>query len=392
MVVFGTRPEAIKVAPVIAELRKVAREVQTCVVVTAQHRSMLDQVMEVFAITADYDLNIMQPNQTLADITIRAISGLDSILQRENPDMVLVQGDTTTAFAGGLAAFYRRIPVGHIEAGLRTRDKYNPFPEEINRQLLDVVSDVCFAPTERSRHALLSEGIPAERILVTGNTVIDALLTVAGRTHEFNSPLLRQITFNSGRKTLLVTAHRRESFGAPLRNICFALRELLARYPELQLVFPVHLNPEVRQTVGSILGETERAWLLDPLDYLDFVHLMNACDLVVTDSGGIQEEAPALGKPVFVIRETTERPEALEAGTARLVGTSGTNIVSAVSNVLDNPEEYACMSHAANPFGDGHAASRIVAFVRHYLGLAATPPLPFWGELTAMSMYDPTRP
>jgi UDP-N-acetylglucosamine 2-epimerase (non-hydrolysing) len=291
--------------------------------------------------------------------------------------MVLVQGDTTTALAGGLAAFYRQVSVGHVEAGLRTHDKYNPFPEEMNRRLLDALADICFAHTETAKRALLSEGVSSDRIFVSGNTVIDALQIAVAQDHEFSAPALRQIPFGSGRTTLLVTAHRRESLGNPLTEICHGLKDLLMARHDLQVVFPVHLNPKVRETVWSILGNVERAYLLDPLDYLDFVHLMNACDLLVTDSGGIQEEAPALGKPVLVIRETTERPEALVAGTARLVGTSRQGIVTAVLTLLNRPMEYARMCQAANPFGDGEAAIRIVDSVRHIFGLTAAPPVPF---------------
>ena len=377
MIVFGTRPEAIKMAPVVAELRKHPTEFSTCVVVTAQHRSMLDQVLEIFQITPDYDLNIMRPRQSLAAITVRALSGLDRVMRREKPDLVLVQGDTTTSFVGALAAFYRKIPVGHVEAGLRTYDKYNPFPEEINRCLVDTFADLCFAPTLTSRDALLASGTPDSRVFVTGNTVIDALNEVVRKGRGFSLPALRQVRFSRPRQTLLVTAHRRESFGPPMVAICKAMRELLATRRNLQVVFPVHLNPNVRLAVSSILGDLERAVLTEPLDYLDFVQLMQSVDLILTDSGGVQEEAPALGKPVLVCRETTERPEAVAAGTSRLIGTDSSNIVAAVSLLLDNPTEYTRMAHAENPYGDGRASERVVACVRHFLGLATDRPAPF---------------
>jgi len=390
MVIFGTRPEAIKMAPVIRRLETHRHELKTYVVVTGQHRSMLDQVLEIFQIEPDCDLDIMQPGQSLAEITVRALVGLESVMRCERPDMVLVQGDTTTAFTSGLAAFYQQIPIGHIEAGLRTRDKYNPYPEEINRRLLDVLTDLCFAPTLRAREALLTEGVLESRILVTGNTVIDALLTAVAEGHQFTAPVLQQIDFSAPHRTLLVTAHRRESLGTPLGEICLALYELLTTREDLQVVFPVHPNPKVRSTVLSILGGVERALLVTPLDYLDFVHLMTCVDLILTDSGGVQEEAPALGKPVLVIRGTTERPEAIEAGTARLVGTARQDIVAAVSQLLDDSTQYARMKHAINPYGDGHAAQRIVDSIRYFFGLLATRPLPFQADLR-LSHLQPTR-
>jgi UDP-N-acetylglucosamine 2-epimerase (non-hydrolysing) len=377
MVIFGTRPEAIKMAPIVAELQKYRHELQTCVVVTAQHRSMLDQVLEIFEITPDHDLNVRLPGQTLTEITVRALTGLEKVILEERPDLVLVQGDTTTAFIGGLAAFYQQIPVGHVEAGLRTRDKYNPYPEEMNRHFLDVLSDLYFVPTLTARKALLDEGRPEACISITGNTVIDALLASAARDHQFIQPELRQIGFEPGCKTILVTAHRRENLGAPMKDICLALRDLLMARRDLQVVFPVHPNPKVRETVRSVLGELDRAWLIEPLDYLDFVHLMKRADLVVTDSGGIQEEAPALGKPVLVVRATTERPEAIEAGVARLVGTARGAIVSEVMNLLDDPAEYARMQHAVNPYGDGCAAPRTVGEIRYFFGLTDRRPEPF---------------
>jgi len=376
-VVFGTRPEAIKMAPVIAALRRHAAAIETRVVVTAQHRSMLDQVLEVFGVVPDHDLDIMQPGHSLSTITVRVIEGIEALIRRERPELVLVQGDTTSAFAAGLAAFYQRVAVGHVEAGLRTGDKYSPYPEEINRRLLDAFSDSCFAPTATACAALLAEGIPRERILVSGNTVIDALLDVAARPHRFAAPALRDLDPSRPERILLVTTHRRESFGAGLENICHALVELLAAWPDLRVVFPVHLNPSVRQAVFSILGGAERVLLTDPLDYLDFVHLMKACHLILTDSGGVQEEAPALGKPVLVAREVTERPEAVAAGAARLVGTARRGIVEAVARLLAGADEYARMSRTTSPYGDGRAAERVVDSIRHAFGLLDRPPDPF---------------
>lgn len=377
MVILGTRPEAVKVAPVIQELDRFRDELDQCVVTTAQHRSMLDQVLEIFQITPAHDLNIMQPVQSLAEISVRALIGLDRVMQIERPDLVLVQGDTTTAFIGGLCAFYRQIPVGHIEAGLRTRDRYDPYPEEINRHLLGVLADLCFAPTQTAREALRAEGVPDNQILVTGNTVIDALLIAANRPHSFTLPSLRALDLTSPNRTLLVTTHRRENLGAPMAAVCQALRDLLKARPALQLVFPVHLNPQVRETVYASLGNVDRAHLIEPLDYLDFVHLMKRVDLIITDSGGIQEEAPALGIPVLVARATTERPEAIEAGTARLVGTTRAEIARSVAELLDEPDAYRAMKRSINPFGDGSAARRIVHGIRHRFGLVADGPEPF---------------
>lgn len=390
-VIFGTRPEAIKMAPIVRELHRHRDTMSTCVIVTAQHRSMLDQVLDAFQITPQHDLNLMQPGQSLSQITVAALLGLETILQAEKPDLVLVQGDTTTAFVGGLAAFYHRIPVGHVEAGLRTRDKYNPYPEEINRHFLDVLADLCLVPTLTAKRALLREGVPDARIFITGNTVIDALLLTAARTHHFRSPELKRVNFNAAPWTILVTAHRRENFGAPLHAICHALRDLLVERPDTQVIFPVHLNPEVQQTVHSILGSVQRAHLIDPLDYLDFVHVMKQADLVVTDSGGVQEEAPALGKPVLVIRTKTERPEAVEAGVSRLVGTTRQGILEGVCRLLDHPGEYLRMQQAVNPYGDGQAAPRTVAAVRHFLGLTNDYPQPFESVLAGERAYASGR-
>jgi UDP-N-acetylglucosamine 2-epimerase (non-hydrolysing) len=385
MAIFGTRPEAIKMAPVVRALEDRSDAFETYVVVTAQHRAMLDQVLGIFRIEPDEDLDIMAEGQSLTDITVRALEGLDAALGRERPDLVLVQGDTTSAFAGSLAAFYRQIPVGHVEAGLRTRNKYAPFPEEANRHFIDVLAEMCFAPTARSKQALIEEGTPEERILVTGNTVIDALVEAAASARGLTLPVLESRRLGPNR-VLLVTAHRRENLGAGLDDLCLAIRELVSARPDLIVVFPVHLNPRVRASVGKSLDGLERVLLLEPLDYLEFVHAMMRADLILTDSGGIQEEAPALGKPVLVARDVTERPEAIEAGTARLVGTDSSDIVAGVSDLLDDSRRYAEMQRAVNPYGDGRAAERIVQAVAYRFGIASEPPQPFRVEETLVSV------
>lgn len=355
--IFGTRPEAIKMAPVVKELGK-HPEIESIVCVTAQHRQMLDQVLELFAIQPDYDLNLMQPNQSLAQLTAKALVELDAVLAKEQPDWVLTQGDTTTAMIGALAGFYRRIKVGHVEAGLRTWDKFQPFPEEINRKIADAVCDLHFAPTTQSRDNLLRESVNPSSIVVTGNTVIDALLEVAAKEYDWNSGELAQIP--EDKRIILVTAHRRENFGAPLRQICQALKEIASRFADVQLVYPVHLNPNVLQVVHAELGEVPNITLLAPLDYLPLVQLMKASYLVLTDSGGLQEEAPGLGKPVLVLREVTERPEGVDAGTVELVGTNKDRIVAATMRLLTDDAEYNRMAQAVNPYGDGKASQRIV--------------------------------
>lgn len=357
--VFGTRPEAIKMAPVIAELNKHQDKLTSLVCVTAQHREMLDQVLGLFAIKPDYDLGIMQPNQSLAELTARALTKLDEVLRQEKPDWILVQGDTTTVMAASLAAFYHHIKVGHVEAGLRSFDKYQPFPEEINRKIATSLSDMHFAPTEVARQNLLREGIADAQIVVTGNTVIDALLQVAEKPYDWDTSGLAAIPRD--RRTILVTAHRRENFGAPLKNICAALRTLAERYADVQIVYPVHLNPNVQQVVYEMLGQLSNVTLLKPLEYLPLVQLMKHSYLVITDSGGIQEEAPGLGKPVLVLREVTERPEGITAGTVKLVGTDKETIIHEASLLLDNQTAYETMSQAVNPYGDGKASQRIVA-------------------------------
>jgi len=362
--VLGTRPEAIKMAPVIRQLRRqsVPRGLQTLVCVTAQHREMLDQVLALFNIQPDYDLDLMRDNQTLSELTAKVLLGVDQILTQEQPDWVLVQGDTTTAMAAALAAFYRQIKIGHVEAGLRTWHKFHPFPEEINRKITDDVADLHFAPTQTARQNLRREGIDDTIIFVTGNPVIDALHWVAAQPFDWERSLLAPVVrAAANRRLILVTAHRRENFGVPLENICAALLEIAERYRRtVHIVYPVHLNPNVQAPVSRLLRDVPNITLVPPLDYLPLVHLMKRAYLVLTDSGGIQEEAPGLGKPVLVLREVTERPEAVEAGTVKIVGTDRECIVAETVQLLEDSAEYARMAHAVNPYGDGHAAERIV--------------------------------
>ncbi len=359
LTIFGTRPEAIKLAPVLRELARYPEQVLFRVCVTAQHREMLDQVLALFGIVPDIDLDLMQPDQTPSQVAAAALERLDDLLQREHPDWVLVQGDTTTVMAASLAAYHRRIRIGHIEAGLRTHDKWHPFPEEMNRRIADHLSDLLFAPTERARRNLLAEGIPDERIRVTGNTVIDALLWAASLPFDVSNSNVRTYE-RANVRTVLVTAHRRESFGRPLRQICAALRTLASR-GDVHIVYPVHRNPNVWDTVYAELNGTAGITLLPPVNYRELVYLLQNCFLVLTDSGGIQEEAPSLGKPVLVLREVTERPEGVEAGTARVVGTDPDRIVAEATRLLDDPQAYEAMACAVNPYGDGHAAERVVA-------------------------------
>jgi UDP-N-acetylglucosamine 2-epimerase (non-hydrolysing) len=357
--VFGTRPEAIKMAPVVKELRKHPDRIEAWVCVTAQHREMLDQVLQLFDIRPEYDLGIMHANQGLTELTARLLLALEPVLHRERPDWVLVQGDTTTVVAASLAAYYQQIKIGHVEAGLRTGHKYQPFPEELNRKLVDAMADLCFAPTETNRANLLAEGVPDKFIRLTGNTVIDALLDIAERPYDWSQGPLTTIPRN--RRLILVTAHRRESFGLPFQQLCLALRDIASAYRQsVHIIYPVHLNPNVQQPVRKILGGLPNVSLLAPMDYLPFVHLMKASELILTDSGGIQEEAPGFGVPVLVMRDKTERPEALAAGTSCLVGTKTETIVEETRRLLDHPEAYRLMTQAANPYGDGHAAERIV--------------------------------
>jgi UDP-N-acetylglucosamine 2-epimerase (non-hydrolysing) len=357
--VFGTRPEAIKMAPVIKELEKHANQIISRVCVTAQHRQLLDQVLNLFGIVPDYDLNVMQDNQSLAQVTATMLSKLEPVLKIEQPDWVLVQGDTTTVVAASLAAFYARAKVGHVEAGLRTFDKYQPFPEEINRRVAGVVADLHFVPTQRARQNLLRESVPDEAIRMTGNPVIDALHMVADLPYDPSCGPLNNIPWD--KRLILVTAHRRENYGKPLEQICMALRDIaLAYIGDVHIVYPVHPNPNVQEPVRHILGNVGGITLTAPLDYLPLVYLMKRVTLVLTDSGGIQEEAPGLGKPVLVLREVTERPEAVESGTVRVVGTEREVIESTTKLLLDNPQEYERMAKAVNPYGDGHASRRIV--------------------------------
>lgn len=364
-VVFGTRPEAIKLAPLILRLKQDPARFRPITVVTAQHREMLDQVLDLFSISPDHDLDIIRPRQSLAEITARAVAGLDEVLSREKPDYVLVQGDTSTTFAGALAAFYNKIPVGHVEAGLRTRQKYYPFPEEINRRITTVLADLHFAPTAEAARNLLAEGVNPERVLVTGNTVIDALHDVLSWRKPCAHPVLARAA-GEKRRMVLVTSHRRENQGRPQEQICAALLQIVERFPDVLVVFPVHLSPAVRDTVLPRLREQERIVLLEPLDYFETIHFIRNSFLILTDSGGMQEEAPGLGKPVLVLRDTTERPEGVTAGTVRLVGTETDAIVSAGSALLDDPEAYRRMADAVNPYGDGHASERILAALGNF--------------------------
>lgn len=380
--VFGTRPEAIKLAPVIRELRKHPDRVVCKVCVTAQHRQMLDQVLRLFEIEPDYDLNIMQDDQSLSYVTAKVLTELEGVIQKERPDWVLVQGDTTTTMAASLAAFYQRVKVGHVEAGLRTGDKHRPYPEEMNRVIADHLADLHFAPAQRARQNLLREGIPEERILVTGNTVIDALLWAAEQPFDVGTLPVERSTFErSNVRLILVTCHRRESFGEPFEGICRALAEIAWRYPDVHLVYPVHLNPHVREPAHRWLDGMPNISLIPPLDYLPFVHLMKRAYLILTDSGGIQEEAPSLGVPVLVLREVTERPEALEAGTARLAGVEPERIVAETIRLLEDGQVYQEMARAMNPYGDGQASIRIV---KALLGFRMRRPVNF-GEAVRLS-------
>lgn len=375
MLVFGTRPEAIKMAPLVKEFQKHPDKFETIVCVTGQHREMLDQVLEIFDIEPDYDLNIMKQGQDLYDVTARVLTGMRDVFKECRPDIVLVHGDTTTSMAAALAAFYQQIPVGHVEAGLRTHDIYSPWPEEMNRQITGRIATYNFAPTALSRHNLLREGIAEESITVTGNTVIDALYWVVGKMKndtELSSgleDLLKKAGYDvsrlaDGRKLVLITGHRRENFGDGFISMCTAIKDLTVKYPGVDFVYPMHLNPNVRKPIHEVFGEDltclDNIFFIEPLEYLSFVYLMEKASIVLTDSGGIQEEAPGLGKPVLVMRDTTERPEALEAGTVKLVGTDYNNIVNEVSILLDNPAEYEQMSKAVNPYGDGMSCERIV--------------------------------
>lgn len=367
MTVFGTRPEAIKMCPLVLEMQKYPDFIEPIVAVTAQHREMLDQVLQLFAIKPDYDLNIMTAGQTLYDVTGRALAGLKDVLAEAQPDMVLVHGDTTTTFVGALASFYAQIPVGHVEAGLRTGNKFSPYPEEMNRKLTGAIADIHFAPTSTSKNNLLKENIDPAAIVVTGNTVIDALQTTVKADYRFTDSGLQK-AFAGGKRLILVTTHRRENLGEPMRHVYQALRKVLENHPDVEAIFPVHKNPKVREIVDEELGKLAQVHLIEPLDYEPFANLMAKVDIVLTDSGGIQEEAPALGKPVLVLRDTTERPEAVDAGTVKLVGTAYDDVLRETSLLLDDSKYYQSMAEAANPYGDGRACERIIRKILHENG------------------------
>lgn len=372
MFVFGTRPEAIKMAPLVKAMEK-AENLEPLVVVTAQHREMLDQVLALFDVTPSYDLNLMKQNQTLMDITVGVLRGIERIVIKEKPDLVLVHGDTTTTFAGALASFYQQVPVGHVEAGLRSGNMYSPFPEEVNRKLTGQLASVHFAPTRQARENLLREGVDADAVYTTGNTVIDALHLTVQKDFSFDAELAEMLDV-PGRKVLLTT-HRRENLGQPMVQIFRAIRALHANFPDVHFYFPMHKNPRVRALAHEALDELERVHLFEPLDYAPFANLMERMDLILTDSGGMQEEAPALGKPVLVLRDTTERPEAVEAGTVRLVGCDTDLIVKTVTELFTNDAAYAEMKHAVNPYGDGKACARIIDAIRYHFGLVPERPV-----------------
>lgn len=366
MAVFGTRPEAIKMAPVVLELKKHVHSVETIVAVTAQHRQMLDQVLHLFKIKPDYDLDIMAQGQTLFDITSRAMMGLKEVLEREKPDLVLVHGDTTTTFAGALASYYEQVPVGHVEAGLRTGGIYSPFPEEMNRKLTGSIAAFHFAPTMRAKENLLRENVNERSVYVTGNTVIDALMKTVRHDYDFADESLRSVDFEH-RRVILLTTHRRENLGEPMRHIYRALRSIVNEIDDTEIVFPVHRNPLVRKVVNEELAGLDRIHLIEPLDYEPFANLMSRSYLVLTDSGGIQEEAPSLGKPVLVLRNTTERPEAVKAGTVALIGTEKDVVYNMTKHLLTDAAAYSAMSNAVNPYGDGKSSERIVQAILHEL-------------------------
>jgi len=371
--VFGTRPEAIKMAPVIKELRVHSSEFRAKVCVTAQHRNLLDEVLDIFQVVPDYDLNIMTANQSLFQITISVLKKLEPILKKEKPDMVLVHGDTTTTFAAALASYYLKIPVGHVEAGLRSYDKFNPYPEEINRRLTDAISDIYFCPTLTAKRALLKENINPKNIFITGNTVIDALYMILKKKHKFQNPTLKKVFSTRysllATRLILVTAHRRENFGKPIENICNAIKKISREFPDCKIFYPVHPNPNIKIPVHKILKHLKNVYLVPPLNYSDLANLMKISYLILTDSGGLQEEAPSLGKPVLVMRCVTERPEAVGAGTVKLVGTDEKTIFKEVKKLLTDKSEYNKMAKSTNPYGDGFAAKRTVDFIKYYFGL-----------------------
>jgi UDP-N-acetylglucosamine 2-epimerase (non-hydrolysing) len=361
LTVFGTRPEGIKMAPIIKKMED-ENDIENIVCITAQHREMLDQVLNIFQIEPDYDLNIFKPGQTLTEITTRALEGLEKVIVEAKPDILLVQGDTTTVFAGALAAFYQKVKIGHVEAGLRSGNMYSPYPEEGNRKLTGVITNFHFAPTERNKENLLKEGYPLDRIFITGNTVIDALFHVVKENYVFEEEILNSIDYEN-KRVILMTSHRRENIGKPMENIFEAIKDIAIKYDDVEVVFPIHLNPNVRKIAYRVFDGVENIHLIEPLEYQSFTNLMAKSYIVVTDSGGLQEEAPSLGKPVFVVREETERPEGIKAGTAKLVGTNKDNIFKELDNILSNNEEYNKMANAVNPYGDGKASERIVNII-----------------------------
>jgi UDP-N-acetylglucosamine 2-epimerase (non-hydrolysing) len=369
MTVFGTRPEAIKMAPLVKELEKNKDTIESIVTVTAQHRQMLDQVLNIFEITPNYDLNIMKDRQTLTDVTIRGLEGLNKVLQEAKPDMVLVHGDTTTTFVASLAAFYNSIPIGHVEAGLRTWSKFSPYPEEMNRQLTGVMADLHFAPTSESKKNLTQENKQEENIFITGNTAIDALKTTV--KSDYLHPILEKVGKD---RLVLMTAHRRENIGAPMENMFHAIRRVVEKHKDVQVVYPVHMNPIVRQIADKILGDNDHIHLIEPLDVIDFHNLASKAYLILTDSGGVQEEAPSLGVPVLVLRDTTERPEGVKAGTLKLAGTDEEVIFNLANNLLSNKEAHDSMAKASNPYGDGYASKRIVEAILYYKNIIGKRP------------------
>lgn len=373
MTVFGTRPEAIKMAPVVLELKKYPDLITPIVAVTAQHRDMLDQVLNLFNIKPDYDLNIMAQGQTLFDITTKAMNGLNEVLSKEKPDIVLVHGDTTTTFAGALAAYYHETAVGHVEAGLRTYNKYSPFPEEMNRKLTGAIADLHFAPTDTASGNLKAEGTKEDKIFITGNTVIDALHKTVTDDFKFDDEKLANIDYEN-KRIILVTTHRRENLGEPMRHVYKALKDIVNEFDDVEIVFPVHKNPKVREVVNEELGNIKAVHLIDPLDYEPFANLMHRAFLVLTDSGGIQEEAPSLGKPVLVLRDTTERPEAVKAGTVKLIGTERQKVYEETKYLLTDHDEYQRMANTCNPYGDGKASKRIIEAILYHYGLSQEKP------------------
>ncbi|WP_210619799.1 non-hydrolyzing UDP-N-acetylglucosamine 2-epimerase [Mammaliicoccus lentus] len=371
MTIFGTRPEAIKMAPLVSELKN-DPELQPIVVVTAQHREMLDSVLETFDITPDYDLNIMKQGQTLSEVTSRVLGGLESVIQEAKPDMILVHGDTTTTFAGSLAAFYNEVAIGHVEAGLRTWNKYSPFPEEMNRQMTGVLADLHFSPTDQSKHNLLQENKKDESIVVTGNTAIDALSTTVSENYE--SEIIKR---HKDKRIVLLTAHRRENIGKPMENIFKAVRRIVEEHEDVVVVYPMHKNPKVRDIAGQLLSDHNRIELIEPLEVIDFHNFAANSHLILTDSGGVQEEAPSLGKPVLVLRDTTERPEGVKAGTLKLVGVEEEDVYNETKKLLNDQSSYESMSIAQNPYGDGLASKRICENIKYYFDILTEAPAPF---------------